>query len=1401
MALYRKTNPATYANVNANNFTDAGKNWRKHSNMYRKTSGNETASLTAVPGRYTDATRTWRRIKAMYKFNGYWWDRIFYKNANQPLATQAPTIRYDAYLGDIVDGGGTDATAWWATDPVQPQWAQMGPGPAGIGQSTWYLNANDAEVGSSNPTYLWGRDGLWANSTGASTNATFVYNTIPYNGNATASTDDEGNYSGDKLKNNEAVMGTYDGYYVWYKIFKTVGQYTGLGYSQSVYITKQEPVINYFTMTSPGTATVGTAKTVNFSFSNKWWRSIDRYESNIEWHELSYSTQAPDATTLKATHPMYSTTYSVDSATTFSGTDEYIPVGSNKYIYARINYKNTWTEFPPITSKSEEVQTTVATQQACGPFTLSNATKGIRYYDSGSSSWKRTVAVDIGQSASADRYELQIRGYGPWNGSTDYYFPVSYYTTLLTYNDSPYTMESGRSGGVLTATANVADYQYYEITARAKFGGTTDGSIISTNTLYPPGVAPSSPSISSIATTADYFGTYISFNIYQSSFGSNAEKYYEYSLNGGSFSQISTGTYGTLGTGYINQVNGAKIYVAEGTYYTVQVRAVNYDGETSSSSNSLNITSSARPGAPTNVVVKSFAANTGHVFFTSGNNTASMNAWLEYDSFMATDSIQGYININSNTAGVIALSGANSTTRSYTSYLRPYLSSNKTGAEGSLTAYGSKVLSGNDNPTATIGNPYLGTNGSYDIGVSIVGGGSANKHEVALVQYLSPYNTIATKTVSGINGTASFTSADGTQPNTTYYVRVTSIYEYSTGVSYSGTPSVSSNIKTNAIAATYPTSVTAANNGSTDTVTISWSGATNATVYRIYWNSNGVSPGSPATYYDEEKFVNFSTITETSGSWAWGPSDPDRNSYTPFGRGAQYYFVSASADGTTWTPYASAKTSSAVGVYLPAPTINTNPTLSGTPTVGQTLNLGVGTWNYSPASYNLRLYRGTPGVITSETLVQDFGNVTSATYTIPPSEFTDSQSSGRKRYRVFASATNSTGTSALVGGTETTTDLANNVLTTPAIVGTPSQSSPGGTLTVNVSGGGPAYQIYWWSSATAPGVGVTPDGSSTTTTIQDTTGPGSLGTWYVYARSALTTGTTGTTAPSTSLSNWSSGSSYTLSATRFLSYDANTGTGAPSQTSGTDSGSGWATTVSGTAPTKSGSTFAGWNTNSSGTGTNYASNAAITLTANVTLWAKWTANSVIPTITMSGNTGVTAAQGTINWTSTNQSSYSSDGTFSGTGTTGTSISKTGLSASTTYTGTVTVTSSTGNTASANYSLTTSAAATPATFTIGTVSASKTATRQITGTWTSTRSGGSFTAWYTRIRNTSSGATATHSLFSETPKSDIYTSLTGTSYRFGVQGVSYDSNYSVSRYTVGTSAQGAYTENGSNINPA
>ena len=91
-------------------------------------------------------------------------------------------------------------------------------------------------------------------------------------------------------------------------------------------------------------------------------------------------------------------------------------------------------------------------------------------------------------------------------------------------------------------------------------------------------------------------------------------------------------------------------------------------------------------------------------------------------------------------------------------------------------------------------------------------------------------------------------------------------------------------------------------------------------------------------------------------------------------------------------------------------------------------------------------------------------------------------------------------------------------------------------------------------------------------------------------------------------SSWNrpSGSfSISMNVAHTVSYNANGGSGAPgSQTKiyGTN------LTLSRTVPTRSGYSFAGWNTNSSGTGTNYAAGATYSRESNVTLYAKWTRN-------------------------------------------------------------------------------------------------------------------------------------------------------------------------------------------------
>ena len=102
--------------------------------------------------------------------------------------------------------------------------------------------------------------------------------------------------------------------------------------------------------------------------------------------------------------------------------------------------------------------------------------------------------------------------------------------------------------------------------------------------------------------------------------------------------------------------------------------------------------------------------------------------------------------------------------------------------------------------------------------------------------------------------------------------------------------------------------------------------------------------------------------------------------------------------------------------------------------------------------------------------------------------------------------------------------------------------------------------------------------------------------------------------------NYSSGASYTMpgtattlyavwsAASGSLVYDANSGSGAPSTQTGTQ---GATATVYATVPTRSGFTFAGWNTASNGTGTAYLAGATYTFTSGaVTIYAQWTPNTL-----------------------------------------------------------------------------------------------------------------------------------------------------------------------------------------------
>jgi uncharacterized protein (TIGR02145 family)/uncharacterized repeat protein (TIGR02543 family) len=119
--------------------------------------------------------------------------------------------------------------------------------------------------------------------------------------------------------------------------------------------------------------------------------------------------------------------------------------------------------------------------------------------------------------------------------------------------------------------------------------------------------------------------------------------------------------------------------------------------------------------------------------------------------------------------------------------------------------------------------------------------------------------------------------------------------------------------------------------------------------------------------------------------------------------------------------------------------------------------------------------------------------------------------------------------------------------------------------------------------------------------------------------------------------NYAAGSSYSVTGnvtlyakwtikTFTVTYNGNGTTANVPAAVSTDSGS--TITLSGQGSmTRSGYNFGGWNTNSGGTGTNYAAGSSYSVTGNVTIYAKWTISTYMITFDANGGT-VTPASGT-----------------------------------------------------------------------------------------------------------------------------------------------------------------------------
>lgn len=107
--------------------------------------------------------------------------------------------------------------------------------------------------------------------------------------------------------------------------------------------------------------------------------------------------------------------------------------------------------------------------------------------------------------------------------------------------------------------------------------------------------------------------------------------------------------------------------------------------------------------------------------------------------------------------------------------------------------------------------------------------------------------------------------------------------------------------------ATSPTSANAS--VSSTNLSVSWSGATNATKYRVYWVQNASFTGDSSSTYDAPEWTG--TSASYSGSYSEG------NTY--------YFYIAASGDNNVWTPYGAYKASGTVPYTAPgAPSPSTS---------------------------------------------------------------------------------------------------------------------------------------------------------------------------------------------------------------------------------------------------------------------------------------------------------------------------------------------------------------------------------------------------------------------------------------------------------------------------------------------
>ena len=900
-------------------------------------------------------------------------------------------------------------------------------------------------------------------------------------------------------------------------------------------------------------------------------------------------------------------------------------------------------------SSTISAQRTVAAPP--GAFSITSATQG-KYNGS-----TRPISVVWSTSANATSYEFSIQS------SSD----------QINWIDWVVYGPSGTTPPTTSRTFNIGtNSPYIRVTMRST---NSTGLYATTNTVLAVGQAPTAPVITSATSTT----TDVTINFTPPSDNGSADSIiYNYQYKESSSSTWSQDIYTET-----QNSSFTKFSLSSATSYDFRMKAINLDRLASPYSNVFTISTKIAPGPFTNIFAKTFDSGYITSFFTTGTNTSNVRvtySYLNTSPFVAD--VQEF--------DVPVSSSSKYFTTNTSPLLYPDDSYNielvAENSDGLSTDYGLEFFvypDGSDKPTSTTPTFSNVTGTTFEANFTLTG--STNS---VIIDIKTGGSSISgfPQTISASEGSNTYTAV-GLSNSTSYTFFVTPQYKNSTYTSftYNGVQK-SASTKTNYAFSMGKSLYVSTNgyigltSGSVGYLSIPLSGYnisvhladfvqrqvsggdgsgqlyqwSNSTQYSLRWNgyllgyaNNGnyrvtyqINFYTNQNYYDIKYVHVGSSVYSTDAAnsapglyedgtlkaagttlpFPWiistgatyrvyynGASPTAGVAFTEIAQG-QMEDVGAVTNGSSDDGYTNI--TSAANKGYPTPVAPTSLTATTNSSAYTRL-----TWSGGTATYYEFHYASSNTSFPSEADFGTTGTITSSPY--------DHDAPRGSSYYYFVRSVSGTTTSNIKSGffpSSAPGILGRRLLYPPPTPNTPTSGGITATnITVSWTAGtngsnndtATSYEVFTNTTGTTPSTS-TSGTTQTSPASYSYTASSSPTTQYFWVRGVTEGGN----------SAWSERLSATPTAQYRITYDGNLATsGSTADTVGNGS-----VTLRANGFTRTGFTFSKWNTNSAGTGTDYDAGGSYTLSANVTLYAKWIQPLSAPSggsVTISG----TAAQG------------------------------------------------------------------------------------------------------------------------------------------------------------------------------